>query len=116
FFDRGASVLNAKFLISVGSRGQELRVQKHTRIIRFSSVLPIRSSLGGADIWCELRIRDTSIRTSNHPIKSGETREYIVHEPRPFPPYTTRASSNAAGTVGQSDCRVERPGNLDQAG
>jgi hypothetical protein len=33
-------VLNAKFLISGGLHRQELRVQKHTRIIRFSSVLP----------------------------------------------------------------------------
>src|SRR5690242_10230896 len=34
------SVLNAKFLISGGLHREELRVQKHTRFIRFSSVLP----------------------------------------------------------------------------
>jgi len=38
--NKSASVLNAKFLISGGLHRQELRVQKHTRIIEFSSVLP----------------------------------------------------------------------------
>jgi hypothetical protein len=33
------SVLNAKFLISGRPHRQELRVQKHTRIVKFSSIL-----------------------------------------------------------------------------